>query len=224
MANVYLTDKFGFGKMLVRGALIQIGAYVMLIPAGPFAVMCVAYCIIRFTLAVQAAQATGFVASLKKNSAAKMGFLHGTYGLGALVSPLVATQFAKSPRYWSYHFIISATWIVFRGRRQEVVMEEEGETDNGADDARSDKFRSMMRLKEVRFLSFFALIYVGVEVTLGGWSVTYILGKRGDSSNSGYISSGFFGGIVLGRVLLLWLNKKLGVRRALFLYAMLSIG
>ena len=64
----------------IPGALIQIGAYVMLVPAGPFAVMCVAYCIIGFTLAVQAAQATGFVASLKKDSATKMGFLHGTYG------------------------------------------------------------------------------------------------------------------------------------------------
>ena len=52
----------------------------MLIPGGPFPVLCVAYCIIGFTLAIQAAQATGFVASLKRNSAAKMGFLHGTYG------------------------------------------------------------------------------------------------------------------------------------------------
>ena len=119
-------------------------------------------------------------------------------GLGALISPLVATQFAKSSRFWSYHFIISAVlyavnatvlWAVFRGRRQEgedipstpmnmrafrgcvlllAIMEEEGEVGNDTDDARSDKFRTMMRLKEVHFLSFFALIYVGVEVTLGG--------------------------------------------------------
>ena len=52
----------------------------MLIPAGPFAGMCVAYCIIGFTLAVQAAQAIGFGASLKRDSAGKMGFLHGIYG------------------------------------------------------------------------------------------------------------------------------------------------
>lgn len=60
----------------------------------------------------------------------------------------------------------------------------------------------------------FALIYVGVEVTMGGtsssrgastdvpelrsgllgWSVTYILEERHGSSSSGYIASGFFGG------------------------------
>ncbi|KAI1788661.1 hypothetical protein LXA43DRAFT_1158392 [Ganoderma leucocontextum] len=188
----------------------------MLIPAGPFPVMWVAYCIIGFTLAVQTVQATGSMASLKKGSAAKMGFLHGTYGLGALASPLIAMHL--------YMINIAVPWIVFRGRRQKAVMDEEGETDNGADVARSDKFRSMMRLKEVHFLSFFALIYIGVEVTLGGWSVAYILKRRGGSCNSGYISSGFFGGIMLGRVLLLRLNKKLVERRTLFFYAMLSIG
>lgn len=49
-------------------------------------------------------------------------------GLGALLSPLVATEFAKSPKFWSFHYIISAglyvvntavLWYVFRGKRQE---------------------------------------------------------------------------------------------------------
>ncbi|KAI0760128.1 MFS general substrate transporter [Fomes fomentarius] len=230
--NVYLTERFGFGK-LTTGAACQIGAYVMLIPAGPFPVMCVAYLIIGFTLAIQAAQATGFVASLKKNSNEKMGFLHGTYGLGALISPLAATQFAQDPKHWSFHFIISAglyavstaiLWAVFRGRRQDEIMQEEGESLDAENDTGSSKFSQMMRLKEVHFLSFFALIYVGIEVTLGGWIVTFILEKRGGSANSGYISSGFFGGIMLGRILLLWVNRKIGERRALFIYAVLTIG
>lgn len=64
-----------------------------------------------------------------------------------------------------------------------------------------------------------------------GWIVTFILEQRGGSANSGYISSGFFdgeqpfrftlvvgvgpqplAGIMLGRILLLWVNRK--VRRA----------
>ncbi|RPD75467.1 MFS general substrate transporter [Lentinus tigrinus ALCF2SS1-7] len=230
--NVYLTDRLGFGKVLVLGAVCQIGAYVMIVPSGPFPVLCLSYLLIGVTLSLQAAQATGFVAVLKKNSREKLSMLHGTYGLGALISPLVATHFAQDPEHWSFHFIISAglyvtnaafLWAVFRGRRQEVIMEEEGES-AAQDDAGSNKFKQMMRIKSVHALSFFALIYVGIEVTLGGWSVTYILEKRGGSSNSGYISSGFFGGIMLGRFVLLWLNRKLGERRALFLYAILTIG
>ena len=52
----------------------------MLAPAGPYPLMCLAFFIIGFTLAIQAAQATGYVASLKKDSNTKMGILHGSYG------------------------------------------------------------------------------------------------------------------------------------------------
>ncbi|KAH9847458.1 major facilitator superfamily domain-containing protein [Lenzites betulinus] len=233
IVNVFLTDRLGFGKVLVLGSLCQIGAYALLIPAGPFPLMCFAYLVIGLTLAVQAAQATGYVASLKKNSNAKMGFLHGSYGLGALISPLVATELAKSAKYWSFHYIISAgfyvantavLWYVFRGKRQGEIMEAEGETSSESEGVNSNKFRQMMGNKDVHFLSVFSLIYVGIEVTMGGWSVTYLLEQRHGSSSSGYISSGFFGGLMLGRVLLLWFNKKIGERRALFLYAVLVIG
>jgi fucose permease len=47
-----------------------------------------------------------------------------------------------------------------------------------------------------------------VEVTIGGWIVTYIIQVRGGGPSSGYISSGFFGGLTFGRVALLWVNKK----------------
>jgi fucose permease len=55
-----------------------------------------------------------------------MGILHAVYGLGALVSPLVATQFANA-RHWSFHYIASlgialltliSLLVIFRGRTQ----------------------------------------------------------------------------------------------------------
>jgi fucose permease len=46
----------------------------------------------------------------------------------------------------------------------------------------------------VHLLAFFILVYVGVEVTIGGWIVTYIIDVRGGDASSGYISAGFFGG------------------------------
>ncbi|KAH9886093.1 major facilitator superfamily domain-containing protein [Cubamyces lactineus] len=211
-ANIYLTDKFGFGKVLVAGSALQIVAYTIIGPAVPFPLI--------------------YVASLKRHARTKMGFLHGSYGLGGFVSPLAATQFAKSPTHWSFHYIISAglyvsnmlvLWTVFRGRAQQDIMEAEGESGMNENAVDTNKFKQVLGLKEVHVLSAFSLIYVGLKVTLGGWSVTYILDMRNGSSSAGYIASGFFGGLMLGRVLLLWLNKKLGERRALFLYALLAI-
>lgn len=55
-----------------------------------------------------------------------MGILHAVYGLGALASPLVATQFANA-RHWSFHYIASlgiafltlvSLLVIFRGRTQ----------------------------------------------------------------------------------------------------------
>ena len=67
-------------------------------------------------------------------------------------------------------------------------------------------------------MAFFILVYVGVEVTIGlvpfaalsssltnklrlpdrGWIFTYLLTERGGGPSSGYVSSGFFGGLTLG--------------------------
>ncbi|KAG8804515.1 hypothetical protein FRC17_005955 [Serendipita sp. 399] len=76
----------------------------------------------------------------------------------------------------------------------------------------------------VQLMAIFILVYVGVEVTIGGWIVTFIIEVRGGGPSSGYVSSGFFGGLTLGRVALLWVNKKVGERRVVFIYALLAIG
>ena len=56
-------------------------------------------------------------------------------------------------------------------------------------------FRQILSTKTVHLLAFFVLVYVGVEVTIGGWIVTYITDVRGGGpSTSGYVSAGFFGG------------------------------
>lgn len=72
----------------------------------------------------------------------------------------------------------------------------------------SNKYKQILGIKELHLLSLFSLIYVGTEVTVGGWSVTYVQDKRHGGANAGYISSGFFAGLMLGRILLMWLNRK----------------
>jgi hypothetical protein len=74
------------------------------------------------------------------------------------------------------------------------------------------KYKEMFKLKALHLLALFILVYVGVEVTIGGkfltpsrflcnntvcaagWIVTYAIQVRHGGPSSGYISSGFFGG------------------------------
>ncbi|KAF7325726.1 MFS domain-containing protein [Mycena kentingensis (nom. inval.)] len=232
MINVPLTDRFGFGRMITFGSICQVVAYTLQAPAPPFPVFVLSYVINGVGMAIQDAQANGYIASLKHHPEIKMGLLHGAYGAGALASPLVATQFSQLPR-WSFHYLaslgvalVNAAFLasVFKLRTQDECLAEVGEAAGETGESEHSTFRQIMSLKAVHLLAFFILVYVGVEVTIGGWIVTFIIDVRGGGPSSGYVSAGFFGGLMTGRVALLWLNKKVGERRVMYLYSILAIG
>ncbi|PPQ73193.1 hypothetical protein CVT26_014798 [Gymnopilus dilepis] len=232
LANIPLTDKLGFGKTIVLGSICQLVGYAIQSSAPPFPVFVMAYTINGVGLALQNAQANGFVGTLKSQPESKMGMLHAAYGLGAFASPLVATQFARLPR-WSFHFLVSLgiaisnTVIlicVFKLQKQDDCMREAGETVVERTQTMEDNtFRQVMRTRVVHIFAVFILVYVGVEVTMGGWVVTYIIDVRGGGPSAGYISSGFFGGLTVGRLALLWVNRKIGERYVMFIYTAIGL-
>ncbi|KAF7351223.1 MFS domain-containing protein [Mycena sanguinolenta] len=198
----------------------------------PFPVFVFSFVINGVGIAIQDAQANGYVACLKHSPEIKMGLLHGAYGAGALASPLVATQFAQL-RHWSFHYLASLgvailntalLTFVFRLKTQDECLASVGEAAGETSTSEHSTFRQILSTKTVHLIAFFILIYVGVEVTIGGWIVTYIIDVRGGGSSSGYVSAGFFGGLMTGRITLFWLNEKIGERRVLYLYSILAIG
>ncbi|KAF8068709.1 MFS general substrate transporter [Lyophyllum atratum] len=232
LINVPLSGKLGFGKVIVLGSLFQVVAYTLMAPALPFPALVIAYAINGVGIAMQDAQANGYVASLESNAEAKMGLLHAVYGAGALCAPLVATQFAQL-RYWSFQYLVSLGLslantviliLVFRFKTQDECLKEIGQTIPEQTSNNSNTFRQILSHKTVHLLAFYILVYVGVEVTIGGWIVTFIRQERNGGPSSGYISAGFFGGLMIGRVALLWVNEKIGERLAIFVYAVLAIG
>ncbi|KAL1949087.1 hypothetical protein VTO73DRAFT_10893 [Trametes versicolor] len=230
-ANVWLTDRFGFGRVMVLGSAMQVAGYAVEAPAPPFPVFVVGYMINGFGLALQNAGSNAYVAAFKENTAMKFAILHAVYGTGAVCSPLIATQFAQLSR-WSFHYLVLlgialsnvlVLAAVFRFQDQETCLAEIGQMPDRESRSSANKYKQIFGLRALHIMAMFILLYVGIEVTLGGWIVTYIVELRGGGASSGYISSGFFGGLTLGRVTLFWLNRKVGERRAVFLYALLAI-
>ncbi|KAG8824130.1 hypothetical protein FRC18_010586 [Serendipita sp. 400] len=252
IANVWLSGRINFSKLLVLSALCQITAYTILSTGPPFPLVCVAYFILGCGLALLNAHANGFLSMLKNPSV--MGVGHAIYGAGALVSPLIATQFAQfTGRRWAYFYsillfgvIVNLTLyvVVFRGKEYDEILSEIGvvatETTAGevnstphissdVEGPRSDdpiappSFASIMKQPSIHLMALFAFVYVGAEVTLGGWIVTFIIRERHGGPSSGYVSTGFFGGLTLGRVALLWVNKTIGERRVIFIYTLIGI-
>ncbi|KAL1669738.1 major facilitator superfamily domain-containing protein [Schizophyllum commune] len=247
-SNVYLSDKLGFGKTMFVGSVLQSIAYIMQIPAPVFPVFAVAFFFAGFGLSLQNAGSSSFVGGLK-NPSTMVGIMMSAYGLGAFLAPLVATQFSKLEK-WSYFYIITlglncanAALIlaVFRLRTYNELMASAGYEQPDAGSANeASKYRQLMRLPTVHLTALFCFIYVGTEVTLGGesithwyggarlncrtgWIVTFVIDERGGGSSSGYLSSGFFGGLALGRILLLWVNKWVGEKRVVMVYTLICI-
>lgn len=64
--------------------------------------------------------------------------------------------------------------------------------------------------------SLFLLGYVGVEVALGGWIVTFMIRVRnGGAFASGMTATGFWLGITVGRILLGFVTPRVGEKLAI---------
>ncbi|KAI0370516.1 MFS general substrate transporter [Pilatotrama ljubarskyi] len=230
---MYLTDRFGFG--VVPASVMGMIGFALEASAPPFPVYVIGFLFSGFGMSFLDAGSNAFVASLSENTSNKMGIMHALYGVGAMCAPLVSTQFARFPR-WSFVYLvhIGLTFVnavlemlAFRFKSQEDCLQEIGQPPpekTKESEAGVNKYKQVFRLRAVHLMAFFIFTYVGVEVTIGGWIVTYVINERHGGPNSGYTSSGFFGGLTVGRVALLWLNKKIGEWRVIFLYILICLG
>ncbi|KAG8944999.1 hypothetical protein FRC04_001254 [Tulasnella sp. 424] len=227
LSNIYLFGRLGFGKTITLAAATQIGAYTMMAVAPPFPVFCLAMFFNGWAISLQDAGSNSFVASIPRNEKVNMGVLHAIYGVGAFASPFVATQFSQQ-KHWSFQYLISAgisiinvalLFYVFRLKPQSQTSHSESQQQPASENL----YKQVLKQKSVHIMSFFILVYVGVEVTIGGWIVTYLLKERGAGPSAGYVSSGFFGGLTLGRLVLLPVNDKIGHERVIYLYSILAI-
>lgn len=71
----------------------------------------------------------------------------------------------------------------------------------------------------------FLLCYVGIEVSLGGWLVTFMLEARaGEAFASGMADTGFWLGLTVGRVVLGFVTGRVGEKLAIAIYLILCVG
>lgn len=198
-----------------------------------------------------------------------LGILHGCYGLGAALSPLIATALITKAGWQWYEFyyimlggaviefftIVPSFWrataAVYRAEHpqeaKDVILDTSGTstpqlqqtnlTDQHSNtdlhlnpttatttSARRPPWyihynpfknpRSLVveaiKTRVTLTVSLFLLIYVGAEVSIGGWIVTFMLRVRGGTPfASGLTSTGFWLGISVGRFVLGFVTPRL---------------
>ncbi|EPS39576.1 hypothetical protein H072_6646 [Dactylellina haptotyla CBS 200.50] len=245
MVNVHLIGRLGMGGVLFAGSILQLVQYSLQCWQPPYPLFVVAFFVGGIGVAVQDAQTNTFNANLPR-AHIFLGLGHGCYGLGALVSPLVATAIANTTsdfRYWYYFYfaavglaVINTIFIGITFREvifPPLMQKLTGKAGSSPVLARSDKktskeshkdFKEIISRKEVWILAAYFFAYVGAEVTAGGWVVEFMIEvRKGKPSQVGYIASAFWGGLTLGRFVLAEPTNRYGERRMVLLYTAIAI-
>ena len=160
-----------------------------------------------------------------------LGLLHGCYGLGATISPLIATAMVTKGHlgWWKFYYIMIGVLALEICLCTWAFWKETGlkyrDDNTSADSDEKGKTRLALKQKVTWIVSAFLLAYVGTEVSLGGWIVTFMMRIRhGQPFASGMTATGFWLGFTVGRVSLGFITPMIGERLAVAIYIICSLG
>ncbi|KAJ7874420.1 MFS general substrate transporter, partial [Mycena leptocephala] len=214
------------------GPLSQVIGYSLQAAALPFPVFGLSCFLNGIGVSILDAQANGYVASFSRNPEAKMGYVQAAYGAGIFAAPLVSTQFSQLQR-WSFHYLVSLgltlsniliLFLVFRGKTQDECLAQLGQAEVAQGNSAHSPMRQALTMKTLHLMALFLFVHVGVGVAIAGWTVSFMVTVRGGGASAGYIAAGFAGGVTLGRIILIWVNKKIGENRSVYIYCLMAIG
>lgn len=231
-ATDFLESRFGRSRTYALSLSLIAGSHIAIICQPPFPVIVVSFFFIGFGLAVNVSLNNVFCANLVNNTAA-LGAVHGAYGIGGIIGPLAATAIASHGTRWAFFYFITLvlsicniifSWWSFLGYEKEFPVPLVSAVQNNAslrdnNEASVPKKSSILKQaikNRVTILgALFIFAYQGAEVSISGWVVSFLVAHRGaDVTKIGYVTSGFWGGITLGRFLLSHPAHKIGRKLA----------
>lgn len=194
-------------------------ANVALVATPPFPVVCVAFFLLGIGMAMNLAICQVFIANLANNTAL-IGIYQGSYGIGGTIGPLIATSLVSRGHLWSrfyammlglavLNFCLSG-WTFWSYEKDNGSMmpsliphSVDVSTKPVALKEKMNKqwssLKTLLSNKPTVLGGLFFFAYVGAEVTISGWVISFLVQFRnGDPSKVGYVTSGFWGGITVG--------------------------
>jgi len=189
----------------------------------------VSFLFLGFGMALTLAMNNVFIVNLV-NGTVILGAMHGCYGVGGVVSPLMATAMVSHGIRWSYFYFISLslalTGIAFLGwsfwdyekdtpvqlltaleRTASRRAVETGEPTG------NEMLKKALNNRTTLLGALFIFAYQGAEVSISGWVISFLINYRdGHPAHVGYVTSGFWAGITIGRFVLVQPAHKIGAR------------
>ncbi|KAI8876627.1 MFS general substrate transporter [Backusella circina FSU 941] len=226
-ANGTLVHRFGQFRVLVSGSCVVLIAYMVIMSGVSFPLMGVCMVFVGAGMAVLDAGMNVFTANLPF-ATLLLNILHALYGFGAMLAPLVATFLLERDISWRgiYVFLsvvcfINVISIIISFWNVDTQVPEEERLDD-ADHQKLTKaaiFHPMTLIGAV-----YILVYVGFEVTFGGWGYTFLTeGVHGDHIVMEKVVSCYWMGLAAGPILLGYFVSRFGEKLMVTLFTLVVI-
>ncbi|KAE8320471.1 major facilitator superfamily domain-containing protein [Aspergillus sergii] len=223
MANSWIHERFGQRGIALLGTGMHVISYFATTQHPPFPLLITIFILAGLGNGIVDASWNAWIGAMH-NSSQLMGILHAFYGLGAALAPLTATYVITQRDWMWYHFyyimgiaatieFVTSVAAFWSARGSLVEASELGVPgDNVQQDGRDSSRRNTtlknptlesLGLVSTWIISLFLLVYVGIEVTVGGWVFTFLVDLRNTPpSVAGVVTFMYWGGLTVGRVCL----------------------
>lgn len=231
-----LQTKLGRAHVLVLAQAMMVTAYLTLVFAPPYPAVVLSFFFTGLGMAINLALNNSFCANLA-NATATLGLFHGSYGLGGTVGPLIATTIVSRGSHisWSNFYFVplgltiinaSVAYVTFRHYERDNPPANSLNMTSSHPQVRPPSkvglLTNALKNRTTILGALFIFAYQGAEVSISGWLISYLLSyRKSESSKAGYITAGFWAGIMIGRFLLSHPAHKIGEKTSV---AVLTVG
>lgn len=221
--------RYGQVGIAVIGPMCKLVAYVVTCVHPPWPVIPIIFVLTGFGNGLEDGAWNAWVGNMQ-NANELMGILHGAYGLGGTIGPLISTAMVTKAglEWFNWYYVMVGFAVVelvigyfaFRGATAAAYRAQHPV----ATGPKQSRTKEALQSKVTWLVAVFLFFYVGVEVALGGWIVTFMLNVRnGAPFASGMVATGFWLGITVGRVVLGFITGRIGEKLAVTVYLALSV-
>ncbi len=220
-----LLEKLGPRRFLLMGTLTFLLGTLTIGLKPPFVAVLATRLFLGFGIAIIETGLNAYVVALPRNTSL-LNSLHAFYGAGALFGPVVAATILALNWGWNSVYL---TWtllslplllgfaIVFSHQPPAASTRKEEAATTG------NILTAALRLPVVWWASLFLLLYVGIEVSLGNWSYSFLVeGRHQQVLLSSLTVSGYWLGLTLGRFTLSNIAERLGIGNVGLIYSCMA--
>ncbi|GAB0134122.1 hypothetical protein EsDP_00002507 [Epichloe bromicola] len=229
VTNARIHVSLGRRGVAVMAPLCHIVTYAVLASHPAYPALVVANAISGFGNGLTDACFCAWVGAMDKANAIQ-GVFHACYSLGALFAPLIATSMVVKAglMWWNWYYVMVGVSVLELVGLTISFWDKPGSVyraEHSRDSSDGTGTRDAIRSKVTWLCAAFFFAYMGVEVGLGGWVVTFMLKARHATPYaSGISGSGFWAGMTLGRAMLGFVTERFGERLCLTIYLAICVG